>query len=367
MFSTNSTSGGDINFQTIEKSPVYPWPQFTVENTADGNTSYEIKYIGDKDYSEKTKAYQYDAWPEVEFVEEFIRGLSLRESSPANPEIYNNPVLQSPYISLNAIDYPVTDETYQNKEEVKFFYEIWERLSFIANYANLNRGDSNSRQIYDLIAETEKINILKSLGTTNPFLIKKLKEYKLNASNFEGVLLHISNEGVGESWQRHIRGYYITPYIENLTQNDFSLKTFNEGTSQSTQNTLEFEDNVIQYATGTSINQLIDVDIYPFSNLSWCKNNISNGNVLNDVNSANSTQKVIGYNTSKKVITNYNETDTSLTKRPISNFNYLSQTNPTFLLTLPYTNDNLTELYTNRYLNYSEQYPTEGTVKYNNY
>jgi hypothetical protein len=367
VFSTNSTSGGDINFQTVEQSPVYPWPQFTVENTANGNTTYEIKYIGDKDYSDKTKAYQYDSWPEVEFVEEFIRGLSLRGTSPSNPDIYNNPILQSPYISLNAIEYPVTNETYQNKEEVKFFYEIWERLSFIANYANLSRGDSNSKQIYDLIAETEKTNIINSLGGTNPFLIKKLKEYKLNASNFESVLQHISNEGVGESWQRHIRGYYITPYIENLTQNDFSLKTFNEGTAQSTQNTLQFEDNIIQYATGTSINQLIDVDIYPFSNLSWCKNNISNGNVINDVNSANSTQKVVGYNTSKKVMTNYNESDNSFTKRPISNFNYVSQTNPTFLLTEPYTNDNLTELYTNRYLKYSEQNPTEGTIKYNNY
>ena len=46
VFSRNSTSGGDINFQTVEQSPVYPWPQFTVENTADGNTTYEIKYIG---------------------------------------------------------------------------------------------------------------------------------------------------------------------------------------------------------------------------------------------------------------------------------------------------------------------------------
>ena len=56
--------------------------------------------------------------------------------------------------------------------------------------------------------------------------------------------------------------------------------------------------------------------------------------------------KVLSFNTTKKKITNYEETDNSQTKRPVTNFNYISYETPTnndlcanatLISSLPYT------------------------------
>src|SRR5690606_18125117 len=70
----------------------------------------------------------------------------------------------------------------------------------------------------------ESYNILKSLGGENLFLLRKLKELSFQSiTNYVEFLRHISNEGVGEAWQKYIRHQFVTPYIDGYTDKDFGI------------------------------------------------------------------------------------------------------------------------------------------------
>ena len=82
----NTTKSASQEPRENETDPVYPWPQFIVATSGeDGHGKYEIKYPGDYTVLSKTKGYLYDVWPEVEFVEEFIKGFTLKENDDENP------------------------------------------------------------------------------------------------------------------------------------------------------------------------------------------------------------------------------------------------------------------------------------------
>jgi len=365
----SAIQGGDqtLDSTTGEEKFVYPWPEICVLTTDEKESRYDVRYPGDKDLAEQFQAYDFSVWPEVEFVEEYISGTVLRNSVPSTPSIFENNLTQSQYTSVNALEFPIDNQVYFNKEQVKYLYEIWERLYVISNYTNLNRGGSNFKQVYDTIATIESNNILKSLGDTNPFLIKALKEYGLNSRNFEAVLRHISNEGQGESWQTHIRGYYNTPYIRNITTNTFTLKPFNSGDTNRILTDFPNIESFSGYVVDSSTNILTDYDIYPFTDKNWCKMNLANGKFINDVNTINSTSKVIQVNQSSKIICNFLNDDSEFQKRPISNFNYKTVNQPLLSLITPYTSENIKNLYNIRSTSFSQQHPTEGNLRYKNY
>ncbi|MDV7402918.1 hypothetical protein RZS08_66455, partial [Arthrospira platensis SPKY1] len=74
-----------------------------------------------------------------------------------------------------------------------------------------------------LNTEAEVNNIVNGIGISSPFLSVKLKNYDLNANNYQEFLSNISNSGTGRAYQDYIRDFFVTPYIRNLTENSFSI------------------------------------------------------------------------------------------------------------------------------------------------
>jgi hypothetical protein len=363
IFGTSLSSDNLMNGEFNQ--PVYPWPQYVEEiNTNETGEKYVIKYPGDVASLGVTKAYLFNVWPEVEFVEEFIRGFVERTLPPDSPTTTNNQKTETSLITLDAIEFPIKDEIYLNKDEVKYIYEIYERVILYSYYSKYNRGQSNNNSVYQAIAEAEATNVINSLSNDNPFLIKKLKNLNFNSGNFVEILKHISNDGVGNSWQNYIRGIFNSPYIKNYLKNTTQLIDINE-LSRPEYNpivSLNGEDNIISYIGGTTTNKFDFTDTFPFTNLSWSKNNLANSNSFRTEQQLYNTNQVLSFNTTKKKITNYVETDNSVTKRPVTNFNYLSYTSPTNT-----DLSNLSLFYNTRANNPEIQFPTEGNVTYNNY
>jgi hypothetical protein len=132
--------------------PIYPWPQMIKQTTGtDGHELYEIVYPGDNSVVNQTKAYLPDYWPEVEFVEEFISGFTEREAPLPSLAKTQNEQTEPQRITLNAIEFPVSNEVFSNKEEVKFFYEIYERVLFISYYSRLLRSNN-------FISDSDKVS-----------------------------------------------------------------------------------------------------------------------------------------------------------------------------------------------------------------
>jgi hypothetical protein len=377
IFNTQVASANPDNISSgnNETSPVYPWPQMIVETSGvNGHEKYEIQYPGDSKVINQTKAYLPSLWPEVEFVEEFIIGYTERTLPPADSTAESNEATDILRLSLDAIEFPISNSVYSNKEEVKFFYEIFERIFLTSHYSRINRsnGTRESDGISNAVADSENINLNKSLSNDNPFLIEKLTKYGFNSNNYIPFLQHISNGGTGESWQNFIRGIYNTPYIKNIVTNGsfeiLSGDIIKQSVSQPLVS-LPNESVVNNYISNSTTSNKYDfADTYPFTNYGWSKTYLANGgNLLSQTDGFNTT-KVLTYNVNKKAISNFKDTDSDDVKRPITNFVYKDIKTPSY-------NDirNLKTFYFERIYNtnanksYNKQLPTEGNLSYYNY
>lgn len=356
----NQTSGSNST------QPIYPWPQVIKATTGEnGQEKYEVRYPGDNDIISQTKGYLYDVWPEIEFVEEFIRGLTQRTPPPQPTTDNSNSLTEPNRVSLGAIEFPISNDVFANKVDVNYIYEIYERILLTSHYSKLDRSENNSSdldKVSNVIADGESLNIKNSISNSDASLIKIIRDYNLTSSNFPSVLKHISNEGAGQSWQNYIRGIFNTGYIKNDVENaDFEILTQSKLDSSSSQPliSLQKEEDISTYvSTSTSSNKYDLSDIFPFTNKKWVQSNLENG-VGTDEKLAFNTTKTLVFNSNKKVICNFTDSQGQDVKRPITNFVYKNIVTPKVI------NDNFRNFYASR--TYTNQLPTEGDVKYLNY
>ena len=320
-----SANQGLINGQI----PVYPWPQFFVETPEDKKGRFQLKYIADPSVVDMTKGYLYDKWPEVEFVEEYMRGLTQKFNPPvAQPPIDSQATTN--IINVNAIEYPSEGIAYANKEEIKFFYEIWERQFLTSNYSGFIRANNNQiDQLTKLIVSAETNNIVTSLGGSSPFLTLKLKNYDITAQNYPTFLENISNQGTGRAYQDYIRDFFVTPYIRNLTENSFNILSLTDLGKEPQTNTKS--DGLLQLVKNVT-NEPIIIDTYPFTDPTWVSTNMANS-VTNTKNSVYNTNRVLTVFEDRDVISNFNSVYDYTKNRPVTNFSYLKVSNPTNQIT----------------------------------
>ena len=356
----------DIKSSTQNNEPIYPWPQVIQETVGDdGKEKFELIYPGAQNVASSYRAYSPEIWPEVEFVEQFIKGYTERQKTDDKVGAEFNELNNQPSrASLNAIEFPVTNEVFQNKEESKYFFEIYERLMLNSYYSKFNRMSGYDLSIYEAEADDEAVNVIKSLGADNPFLTKKIKEYLLDSNNYLPFLRHISNQGQGDSWQTFIKGTFVTPYIRNDVENPSVVYNSDILASTKSQPNVSLSNprnltNLEKYLTATSSSNTFDfTDVYPITNLNWDRNNLANGKSLNNANEAFDTKDVLEYNDTHKTVTNFEDDDNETTKRPYTYFNFQN-------LSVTPDTTNLKTFYNTRA--YKNQLVTEGNLKYTGY
>jgi hypothetical protein len=310
------------------KEPVYPWPQFFVESPDDKKGRFELKYIADPTVVDLTQGWNYAKWPEVEFVEEYMKGLTRKFNQPSSPPPLDSDKYTN-VININAIEFPSTGAAYTNKEEIKFFYEIWERQFLTSHYSGLNRANQN--QIDSLIklnSETEVNNIVQSINVSSPYLSLKLKNYDITANSYPNFLKTISNSGTGRAYQDYIRDFFVTPYIKNLTENSYSIMNILDIGKIPQVSTKS--DALLQLIKNAS-NEPLVVDTLPFTDSSWSLNNLSSSNKSIGFN-VYDTKKTLKVFENRKIIANFNDVYDYTTNRPVTNFSYLDNSNPTNVL-----------------------------------
>jgi hypothetical protein len=321
---SNNAQNANQGLSTAEE-PVYPWPQFFVETPDDKKGRFQLKYIADPSVVDMTNGWDFSKWPEVEFVEEYMKGLTQKFYTPPTPPPLENQT-DTNIININAIEYPSLGLAYANKEEIKFFYEIWERQFLTSHYSGLVRANSN--QIDELIRlniETETNNIKTSLGVSAPYLTLKLKNFDLTASNYPKFLSNISNSGTGRAYQDFIRDFYVTPYIKSITENSFSiLGILDIGKIPQTTTKSDALASLLKNAS----NEPLIVDTLPYTDPTWSLNNLefSEKSKGNDVYNTKSTLTIFE---PRKIISNFNDVYNYTTNRPVTNFSYLVTQNPT--------------------------------------
>jgi hypothetical protein len=307
---------------TESQIPVYPWPQFFVETPDDKKGRFQLRYLADPSVVALTQGNRYDIWPEVEFVEEYLKGLTQKFDPPMAQPPSNNSNITN-LININAIEFPQNNLAYRNKEEIKFFYEIFERQFVTSHYTGLSRiKDDNPflTTLLNSLRDYETQNIISSLGISSPNLTFKLKNYVFNSVNYEDKLREFSNQGTGRSYQDFIRDFLVTPYLRTLTDKSFSILNLDdEGAIP--QNSLASVAVQIQEVLNNTPNDTTIMDIYPFTYEQWTEKNMvqinqyQNGLVFN-------TKKTLTVYKPRNVISNFTNMTDYTVSRPVTNFNY---------------------------------------------
>ena len=326
LFNENQLNADAVNSQI----PVYPWPQFSVESSEDKN-KFQLKYIADPSVVNLTQGYLFDKWPEVEFVEEYLRGLTQKFQNPiASPPLESE--RDTNIININPIEFPSIGLAYSNKEEVKFFYEIWERQFLTSHYSGFVRANSNQTdELLRLNIETETNNIQKKLGISSPYLTLKLKNFNLNSENYPDFLENISNSGTGRAYQDYIRDFFVTPYIKGITQNSFAiLDTLDIGKIPQ----VTTKSDALRSLISNASNDPLIVDTLPYTDPNWCLNNLNQGNTALS-NQVYNTNKSLTIFEPRKIIANFTDVYDYTTNRPVTNFSYILNQNPSTIFSGP--------------------------------
>ena len=172
--------------------------------------------------------------------------------------------------------------------------------------------------------ETEVNNIVTKLGISSPYLSLKLKNFNLNATNYPDFLRTISNSGTGRAYQDYIRDFFVTPYLRGITENSFAiLSTLDLGKIPQVSTKSEALRSLIVNDSNTPL----IVDTLPYTNPTWCLNNLNQGNTAFS-NQVYNTNKSLTIFEPRKIIANFTDVYNYTFNRPVTNFSYLINQNP---------------------------------------
>jgi hypothetical protein len=311
---------------------VYPWPlYFTLEKQADNSELYVIQYPGDAKYINLTRGYDYTVWPEVGFVEAYIKA-SVEKEKPTNNYTYNNPTDVTNYVSCNAIEFPFKTAPYQDLNAIKTFYEIFERSYLSSHYGNLPLALSSEKQIDKFYGDIESLN-LSLVAEEDITINQNLKSFKFNLTTLIDHMKSISNNGQGMSWQSYIRDFFTTEYISNLMKDlneIYSIDTINDRSIKVSAD-LPLADKMKEFLEDSETSVKGSLDTYPFTDLDWVKNNLANGTTIGDYEDFNNTTRSYVFLDDKKTIARINETEKYSSLKLFTTNSVFQNNNQTYL------------------------------------
>jgi len=370
-----------VDGKLTEDNIVYPWPQyFETELDKDGNSSYVVKYPGDPKSMSKTKGYLYDVWPEIQFVEEYLKG-SVQKDIPENPRGLSNPAIETEFIGVSAIEFPNKIQPYQDKTETNFLYEMFERAMLASDYTKLFRPSSNLDSVYELISDFEFHNVFESVKDS-PSLNNVLKNTAFTYQTFLRNIEQQSDRGQSDDWIEFSKGNFVTPSIIDLTSSPvkiYDITVFED--SPEVTNGSSSTESIKSYLSKTTSNEFTTFDTYPFVSLEWERTNLANGKTINSVFDSNNTTKTLVFNEEKKTIASFERNDNVYDKtlftstywrgntgegstQNILNFNNFAEGGSTTVGLSQITREGAKKFYNDK--NYENLWITESFVNYGN-
>ena len=319
----NISKDDNNNAENDSEKTVFPWPLVYYTNNKKEANKYELIYPGDPTIINTTKAYFYDKWPEVEFVEEFMKGYAKRNESPQINEFVNPDITEQSKYTYNTIEYPFLNVPYQLTTNVTFFYEFWDRMILSSYYSGLAPLYQKNKEIGNLIKQNEFKNIRNTLVTNSIIFIQQLKNILLSQSglNYDnyGIQLSSFSNGVSENYNRYLDGFSNTKYITTELNSPSKLYDIDEfvGLTENFTNNLNANDIKALQNVVTKIQDVDNINYtYPFTNTTWV-----NENLINSIPNKFDTSKTIFFNSSRNIITNFRAYNQNLENRPFKPLN----------------------------------------------
>jgi len=200
---------------------VYPWPAYYVRQDNEyGGQNFVSTYPGAPSVTTQTKAYLPDVWPEVEFVEEYLRSMTIRERFPQISG--ENSALGEDWSPVTAADFQ-ENELYADTSYVPFYYELWDRSVLHTFYSGIYTRfmDETSYPTFQAMSTIECVD-MKTKTTGSFDLQEQLKNQSLEYNSFSTAGYEGNNQSFLQSlapltkWQLLLRDEINTPYIRTM-------------------------------------------------------------------------------------------------------------------------------------------------------
>ena len=355
ILTTNPSQEGKNTIQTTTtKNPnyfVYPWPQFVQKKETSGKVEYEVTYPGSKSTSESTQSYNPVIWPEVEFVEEYLKGV-LNKDRNFTTNVKPNTELIIKYTPEHAIEIPFKNNVYlqQNVPVETYVYEMYERIYLNTFYSGLYYISGITEDLVFTASDLEVNNVTQSqvIGDLNNVISNTLPTTTL----YNYLKTTAGQNQAGPTWNNFILQNFVTPYINDQVNNSFQL--LSEKVFNTSPNPLKLKslDKIKAAITSNTTNQTTLFDTYPFRIDEFAKKMQETPNEDNRYTTINS----YGFNDKKLVIDNFSGPNiTPLTR---------NQTNKTGYNNTSTTHTTINNFYNTRYGNNLQKFYTEGNLTY---
>jgi len=302
---------------------VYPWPQYFVKVIdEDNHEEFQDRYPGSPSEVTKTQAYSSVIWPEVQFVEEYLRGSTQKDTAKLDDD-FENTLKDNTSMGINAIEFPNEIRPYSDLNIVPFIYELFERSLLSSNYTKLSRKSSYRDEVYNVISNFE-YNNLKETVINSPDLINTFKNFAFSYENYLRFMKGVSNNGQGINWNLFSRGEFTTPYMKSYMNNDYGIYDIDYLDDATTvEANVEDINKLEDYLKSNYSDELTFTDGYPFGDLNWIQKNLSDGSQISDIQISNDTSKMFFINKTKRTIASFDEEGSLYDRKPISYFEWI--------------------------------------------
>jgi len=241
---------------------IYPWPE--IKKSASEDRQKIIAYPGEQDLELKLKSSDPVLWPEVEFVEKFIKVTSNREDTTTQTEggvnkvsyVFEGDLDTSKIKTISPLEIVSGNVPYIEKSHAGFLYEIWERAY------NFTLLESYKNDTIKEFAQLEFDNIKESIKEDDDLLGILFNNVK-NEVDLRTLLQSLS------PFERY--SYYkdqlsTTQYISDVLNDSFKIEQYTSISDIKVDNGVypKLNNELLNY-TPESYRK----DIYPFSSSTY--------------------------------------------------------------------------------------------------
>jgi len=183
---------------------IYPWPE--VKKPQTGGKQNVVSYPGDEELVHKLKSYDKTLWPEVDFVEEYIKIATNRVETNVNNEptrndvnyVFDSNTENQKIEDISGIDVINESIPFVDKSYAGFVYELYERALYMTLFDSFNDkmiiqlANEEFKNIQESIQEdTDIIELAKKITNKNaliaPVSTTELKENGVIQKNTDGT------------------------------------------------------------------------------------------------------------------------------------------------------------------------------------
>jgi len=298
---------------------IYPWPE--VKKPQGGGKQNVIAYPGDEELVHKLKSYDKTLWPEVDFIEEYIKIVTNRVETNVNNEptrndvnyVFDSNTENQKIEDLSGIDVINESIPFIDKSYAAFVYELYERALYTTLFDSFNDqmiiqlANEEFKNIQELIKDdNDIIELAKTITNKNKLIAPVTKTNLLEngviqknedgtpktTTVYNGYLPGLSPFERFNYFKDHLP---TTNYISNVIEEPFKFEKYDESATNPTGDLKEDDLNkiLIDYEP-----EAYRTDIYPFNSTTYLnylgKTNFTRDNFkFNGILKVNSSQGFI--------------------------------------------------------------------------